>query len=333
MIIVLNGDLKETLHDELPMYDLNSKLKMLANNDIQNKDECYDILSKYGSKTYLRNTGLVGLLSFCYTHHLKVSLSPDDFWIILLSEISKEVNKNPELYRSLFTDNNKVEEIKLKYKEHEIPNYEIPSHIFSSVLSKKVNFNSDLLFPEFSTSTFLTKDLINSMFCYMCSPYYSYTVFMCGIKEVKLKGKKEDWNNLYKYAYKLLSLFSDISPHMKEYRKDVLSIYAKIINTFDSFDKEKDFWMDIFTSKNIGSGAQLEIDGWIKDLFITKHSVNKIENFQENISKVKYEVITIDYQESLQQIFGGFEVDIENDNFMSLKYSKYTFKLNKKVIP
>lgn len=332
MIIVLNEDLKETPCNEIQMYDLNNKLSAFANYDICENNERYEFLSKYGSKTYLKNTGLIGLISFCYTNHLKLSLSPDDFWILLLSEISKEVSRNPEKYRTLFTDNDQVEEINLKYKEHEIPDYEIPSHMFSSALSKKINFNSDLLFPEFSTTNFIIKDLMNSMFCYMSSSYYSYTMFMCGIKEIKLKGTKGDWNNLYKYSYKLLSLFSNISPQMKDYRNNVLSIYAKILNSFDSFDKEKDFWLNIFTSKNIGSGAELEIDGWIKDLFIIKHKLNKIENFQENISKVKYKVVTLDYIEYLQQIFGGFEVDIEDDNFMSLKYSKYTFKLKKKVI-
>lgn len=325
MNIILNENLVEKNIDKLYQYSLSSKLKSLANKNIKYEDNKYHLLEEHEGKTFLANFGLVGLLSFAYTNHLKVALTPNDFWIVVLSEISKKVNENPQTYRDLFTTSSNKEEILIPYGSNIIP-----TDIFSTILSSKVMFDSKVLFPDFSTNTDNTTQFLHSIFCDMSSSYYSYTMFCCGIKEIKLLGTKEDWSKLFKHTEVLLDLFSQYSPNLKTYKNDVLEIFSDILLTFEKNDKNYDFWLDIFTSKNIGSGGDLEVNGWIKNLFIEKHSINKIQNFENTYSSVNYKVISLPV-ENYKEISGGFETEMDDDNFYSLKYSKHILKLEDKA--
>lgn len=322
MNIILNKDLKRDFFPNLDSYFLENKLNIIANIGVNNKEQKYYPYLESIDKTYLKNIGLVGLISLCYSNHLKLMLRPNDFWILLISEIAKEVNANPEIYRDLFTSKEDKEEITITHGSHKIP-----VNIFSNILSTKIKFNSDLLFPNFSTNNEVMTSISQSMFCDMSSAYYNYTMFLCGIPEIKLLGQQKDWILLLESVEKILDVFSSKSNKIAKYKNNVLPIYQEIVKTFEKNDFNKNFWLDIFTSKNIGSGGDLEIDGWIKQLFIAEHSVNKIQNFQENISSVKYKVISQNGEELFQEISGGFDIELNDDDFISLKYSKYIFKL------
>ena len=297
MNIILNEKLNTDSLPNLSSYLLENKLNTIANKGIDTKQEKYEPYLDHINKTYLKNIGLVGLISLAYSNHLKVILRPNDFWILLLSEIAKEVNANPEIYRDLFTQKNDKEEIIITHGS-----YKIPVNIFSNILSTKVQFDTSLLFPIFSTNNEIMTSVSQSMFCDMSSAYYNYTMFLCGIPEINLLGQQKDWFLLLESAEKLLNIFSCKSNKMAKYKERVLNIYFEIIKTFETEDFNKNFWRDIFTSKNIGSGNDLEINGWVKKLFITEHSVNKIQNFQENISSVKYKVVSENGTEYFQEI-------------------------------
>lgn len=323
MNIILNKNLKEGALSSFKKRNLQQKITYIANKEVDKKVESFDLISGDINTSYLENIGLVGLISFAYSNHLKLSFTPNDFWILLVSELAKEVNLNPEIYKSLFTDKEEKEEILIQHDS-----IYIPTDIFSKILSSKVKFDSSILFPNFTTNKEITTSILHSMFCDMSSAYYSYGMFLCGIPEIKLLGQQEDWIMLKEYADKILSIFSNKSSKIKEYKKSVANIFSKISETFDNKDSNIEFWKDIFTSKNLGSGHDLEINGWIKDLFITKHAVNKIQNFEENVSSVEYFIVTFNGKEHYKEVSGGFDIEVSEDSFYSLKYSKHIFKLN-----
>jgi len=320
MQITLNDQLVANLKEHT--YDLSYILSSALSTHHAN-DRSNDHYLKFNAveevpKSLMRNTGLVGLLSAAYSSHLKVALAPHDIWIVLISEIAKEVNTNPDKYRALFTKSDKKEEISVPSGSMT----HIPMHTLSQALAKKVQFDSTLLFPEFSTNTEMSIEVIQAMFCDMASPYYSYSMFCCGIPKIKLLGEKKDWENLQTSWNKLIKIFETDTLHA--YGEKVNVILDKINATFTSPDGNADFWKDIFTQKNVGSGGELTIDGWITELFVTKHSFAKITNFTATHGIVSY--TQLQSKKEFCRIYGGFDMKKDNEDFYQIHYSSYVYE-------
>lgn len=269
-------------------------------------------------ETLMRNSGLVGMLSAAYKNHLNVALTPQDFWIVLISEIAKEVNTHSKDYQSLFTQSNEKELISISSGSMT----HIPITQLSEALSKKVLFDSSLLFPHFSTNTLASTEVIQAMFCDMASPYYDYGMFCCGIPAIKLLGTQEDWVTLQTAWNKLIGIFETSS--MKAYGDKVNSVLEKINATFIHPEMNINFWKDIFTQKNVGSGGDLTIDGWITELFITKHKFAKITHFTATHGIVHY--TQLQTEQEFYRIDGGFQMEQDPDGFYQLQYNNYVFE-------
>lgn len=269
----------------------------------------------------LANPGLVGLLSEAYKSHLKVAITPQDIWIVLISEIAKEVNTNPEQYRSMFTKSDKKEEISVPSGSLT----HIPTNLLSKALSEKVLFDSQLLFPQFSTDTAITTEVIQAMFCDMASPFYNYSMFCCGIPAVKLLGNQEDWQNLQTSWNKLITIFD--SQTMKDYGSKVNNILEQINTTFTDSNSNADFWLNIFTQKNVGSGGELTINGWITELFVEKHKTPMLTNFTSTHGIVNY--TQLETKREFYRIYGGFDMNKDSEEFYQLTYNSYVFEVTK----
>jgi hypothetical protein len=325
MQIILNEQLTSTHngHGYNLLNILSSSLTTHAMNKAEKNASYYPRFKAVDEvpKSMLINTGLVGLLSEAYKSHLKVAITPQDIWIVLISEIAKEVNTNPEGYRSLFTKSEQKEEISVPSGS----STHIPMYALSKALASKVLFDSNLLFPQFSTNTEITTEVLQAIFCDIASPYYNYSMFCCGIPAIKLLGTQEDWQNLQHSWNKLIAIFDTST--MKEYRTKVDNILGQINSTFTTPDGNAKFWMDIFTQKNVGSGGELTIDGWITELFVKKHSFAKITNFTSTHGIVTY--TKVETKCEFYRIYGGFDMTKDSDEFHQLAYSSYVFEFTK----
>ena len=315
MKIILNNELLligNNINSEKLSEYLISDLKTLAIRN-ENSGSKYQLLTK-NVNTNLYNTGFVGLASKCYSEHLQLAINPHDFWVIILSEISKEVVSSPEVYRNLFTSADKKQEISVMSSSL----FEMPINILSKALSENVLFDSTVLFPNFSTETNIITETFQAIFCDMASPYYSYSMYMCGIPSIQLLGIKSDWQKIVDNLTQIVDLFK--SPTLDKYLTKLKPILVECIDAFDN-EPKLDFWLNFFTQKNQGSGGELFIDGWIKDLFIKEHQLPKIVNFQNNVGIVKYK--QLDTNQDFAVIYGGFNSIINNDGFYQLDYQKY----------
>lgn len=275
----------------------------------------------------LVNAGFVGFVSHCYSNHLPMAIAPHDIWVVLLSEISKEVASNAEEYRKFFTVSDKKEQIEV------ISNslIEMPIETLSETLASKVLFDSSFIFQNFSTETPIITKTIQAIFCDMASPYYNYSMFLCGIPSIEILGTVEDWEKLLKGFETLVQTFN--TKNLNNYLNTTQPIIQKFIDASKgNFDTE--YWKDIFTQKNMGSGGDLFINGWINKLFITQHEINKIDNFTTTYGVVKY--TQSNTKQEFVAIYGGFHEKINDNGFHQLEYSdfilqkvKYTYRFTK----
>lgn len=268
----------------------------------------------------LRNHNFIGLLSKAYSEHLKIAISPYDIWIVLLSELSKEVATNPDTYRNLFTDSKEKKEITvLSASLVEMPVDSLVEH-----LHHLVKFDSSIMFPTFSFNDEKAVETINAIFCDMASPFYDYSMFCCGIPAIKLLGTREDWEKIQlHWDSKIKSLFVNVNPSIEKYFDRVAVIIGNIINSYEL--DFSDWWKDIYTQKNIGSGGELEVNGWIKLLFLKQHKYEvKLENFTNTYGIVQYK--QLDTDKNYVAVYGGFDYEKDEDGFVRLVYDKIIYE-------
>jgi hypothetical protein len=317
MKIILNENLKP-IQSRVDEYDRSYAFKSLVNKHYPLTKEFKYNLILGNNKTNLQNGGFLGLLSYCYSSHHSISISPEDFWILMLSEITKEVASNVEDYRQFFTQSKEKETISV-FSDSLI---ELPVDSVSKILASKVLFDSSVLFQNFSTETPIVKETIQALFCDMAAPYYSYSMFCCGIPSISVKGKKEDWIKVKNGIESLIKQFNTVN--LNKYLDKISPILNNFIMIFDDV-VDFDFWKDIFTQKNVGSGGQLQINGWIQNMFVKDFSEGAMLNFfTDNCGVVQYEQLQT--KKEFVALYGGLNYLIDEDGFHKLKYEKYVFE-------
>ena len=254
-------------------------------------------------------------LSICWNNHLGIAINPDVIWYVLLCELAAIIKEAPDLYRDLFTESDDKQVICVYTDDAEV----LPIESIINVLKNKIPTDSDLFLPKFSTST---KNSTNAFYCAfadMCSPYYEYCMFMCGIPKIRILGNKNDWEKLQNTWIDCIGLVVDKNKELSNYALVVTSILQTILDKFDS----PEFWKDIFELNRCGSGSQYEVSGWFKDLFREKPSIKFINNYPSNISIVDYKNLST--QESFSMRTGIFSSVLDN-NFLIPDFGCFIYK-------
>lgn len=309
-ILVLNSNLEVK---DVKNYSIDVK-HLLG----KSKNEYVDV----GHTHNLGITGLIGLLSKAYSNHLNVSISANDIWSLVISQLKECIKSNASSWRHLFTDSPDKEEITVPSGSLDV----LPTDLISSILSDKVKFDSTVLFPSFSTLKTNYDRHLHNLFLDMSSPYYSYSMFCCGIRSIKLDGNLSDWELLNDHCIKLFEIFDLSNSDIKDtafdaWKSNVLMIASNMIKSFKN-PTDVSWMSDIFTQRNIGSGPELSIDGWISDLYYFQPTIKKIENFSTDIAVVEYKNTTTQKEHAL--VSGGLSYAIVND-FIELQYKEFIF--------
>lgn len=313
MKLVLNDKLSKP--SNLPEYSLGQEIRYNMTKVLK-PEEKYQFLYQF-PKTKLRNAGFLGFLSHAYSNHVKVAISPYDIWILIISEVSKFIVDKPEPFRALFTNSDEKKEILVPTESE----YEMPMDLLTRALACNVKFDASILFPELSIESEDSVGMIQALFCEMASPYYSYSMFMCGLPEIKVLGTVDDWKNISTNFDKLFELLGECY-NFKNYTLRVKIILDNIVNSFEASELDRiSFWKDIFTQKNVGSGGQLEVNGWITHFLIVQQKPLKLENFTNNIGYVRYK--NVSSGNSYMSVHGGFDYDLDEEDFAVLRYTKH----------
>lgn len=291
--------------------------------------------SELNSATETLLPGFLGLVSECYSRHEKLVVQPHDLWFIVLTELAREVNGNPEKYRSLFTNSDEKQDISIPTGAVEL----IDVNTLVSHLAGLINVPIQAFLPTLSTATPDVIAAFSASFCDMVQSYYSYSTFCCGIPEIEVTGTPEDWAMLATCALALENIFKELEgPQVEkyglakgpiQYMANVRQLFITILADVATGEPDVKFWKGIFTSRNVGSGGELEISGWIKDLYLAERPGPKINNFEVSLGVVPYK--NLDTGRHFTAIYGAFGVLRTEDGFLTSSYDNVIFEMEPPV--
>jgi hypothetical protein len=233
------------------------------------------------------HNNLIGYLDCCWAAHYGIAITPDMIWFHAMNEIAGHIKGNAEQYRSLFTtakaEDGKTEIVMQWDGSPSLLNL----GLLVSALREFVPSDITPFIPSFTTTTADSRMAVDSAFCEAMTPYYSYSVQMCGIPSVILHGAEADWELLASSAEGVAKVVAGASKYLTN-----IAVIAREIAKQARDGLDRDFWMDLYRLKRCGSGSQVEVDGWVKRLYLSKTpSPAFVCNFPTHITKVPFKTL------------------------------------------
>lgn len=327
MRITLDPSLKQT---NPRSHDLASWMDRLAASVIpyEKRRQVVFLHADLPEATEHLHRGYVGLLAEAYSRHEKVRVAPHDLWFLVLTQLAKAVNKDPGRYRPLFTTS--AEKVEISVPTDDVTTIDPTSLI--EQLAACVPTDVTAFLPALSTADATVVVAMHAAFCDVVQSYYDYTTFLCGIPELEVTGTIADWSTLMLSATALSSAFLNVgATKVVAYLAKVHGIFATIANEVlhetlraqgQDVPPNLDFWRGIFTARNLGSGGELEVKGWIRDLFLEQPQLAKLENFTTTYAVLPYR--NLETGRRFQATYGAFSQLRSPDGVLYAGYGHLT---------
>jgi len=255
-------------------------------------------------------------LERCYAWHAGAVVAPHHLWYMVLSELAGHIKANAEHYRSLFTNapegSDKTEIVIVSGSLTEID-----PQVLVAYLRHMVPVGTDVFLPTFSTATMDYDVAACAAFCDAMSPFYSYSMLLCGFPRIRLEGTRDDWQ-------RFLDHLGQIKGHMDKaaaYLGHVEEQIGKVLATYDG-EPDIEFWKGMFFTERCGSGSDTFVRGWITDFFMEQPSMPKATNFSSHIAKFEYK--QLDTEMKYEAFHGLFSSRLDADGFLVPGYSHVT---------
>lgn len=317
--LVLDNTLVENTNpsffsNEALIHSLKLKLPKLENHG-------FNLLTQLPENMVAINHGFLGLVSDCYSNHRKLEIAPHDIWYLVMTQIAAAIKKNVEACRPLFTK--EADSVTITVVTDDVTTISLESVI--EQLKNLVPVDINLFVPEFSTLTQSSRMACYAAICDGLQVYYNYMTMMCGIPEIRLTGTLEDWQLMQTNFGKISKLFNSVNlVDFSQYLSRVEVLVGNMIQS--SFIKpDVDFWYNIFSRKNVGSGAEFVISGWITEFFFEKCKVAKLENFASTISIVPY--TNAETKRRFLGVNGAIMQKRTEDGFVHCDYGQLIFEV------
>lgn len=265
------------------------------------------------------------VVSKAYSRHHNLEVAPHDIWYLVLTQIAELVKLSPETYRDLFTKSN--DKILLAVQQNHATDLDLPA-----IMEQMVQFlptNMAIFLPELSTHTEGSKLACMAAFADGMQKYYEYGMFCCGIPKISLTGTLEDWEQLAYSAEQISNHFGHIKALTGvTYIERVRSVIREIIASYLTPHMNTAFWTDIFTQRNVGSGGDLIVNGWMLDLYLDNKCEKMMRSCHSTVSVVPYSNLSTGQQYVMMH--GAFKGVIRPDNVLQAQYGHITFEIVKK---
>lgn len=267
--------------------------------------------------------GYMELLSKAYSQHYAIEVAPHDVWYIVLTQLAELIKANPDAYKVMFTKSDE-KQLLLVQKDHAT---DINIEFLIAELKKNVPTDSTIFLPELSTHTPESRIAHMAAFTDGMQAYYSYGMMCCGLPAIHLTGADEDWNQLIHSVREIIALFTGINAPKKAitYLARVESVLLRIWGTFPCGGDNIDFWKNIYTQQNVGSGGDLIVNGWFGELWLDHKPGQMIKSYHSTVSSIPYK----DYDTDTDYVMmvGAFKGLILPDNTLQAQYGKITFQV------
>lgn len=318
MIVTLNSELKPVdLSASARAWNLQRLTRTLA---FKAKDKGYTrALRGLPENDAVYHEGFMGLLSHCYSNHLPIAIRPHDFWFIANMELAAIIAKNVEQFRHIFTDSPEKKQVVIEVKSYDSIDYVALADALESRIPNKDVL--DLLIPHVSTMSGIEFGALCATFADMVQHYYDYMTMCCGLPMIKVLGKPEDYRLLADNAIKLRDIFR-FNDETATYYERISGLFNRMSDSFGDPHPEN-FWRDIYTHKNVGSGGELSITGWIRDFYSKRPDT--LKNYSTSIASVPYK--NIETQREFIGLVGAFSSYVDHPHgFYRARYSSVTYE-------
>lgn len=285
--IKVSADFFEVVDNKTFFNDFNKDI-VACSPGIQNMMTYSEICKDDDGKSYNQelswyigkeNHPFVSALYFAFANHKKITITPDMIWLLVCQGASTHINLNSKKYRHYFTKNMlkqkigvRVDSLTLEFND---PNWLTAISLITDSLSKFLKpelFN--IYNPTFITTKPEHKAAFQLTLMNAVKEYYEYNVLTaCGIPEIIISGKREDWV----WIYESISHFDSLD--LEWWTKELKPVLKQFVNAFNG-NIDKEFWCSILKDRN-SSGAPLKINGWVKNLF--PYVLNEDKKFVRNI--------------------------------------------------
>jgi len=241
----------------------------------------------------------------CYNTHHGMVVAPHLLWYIVLCEISGHIKANADHYRSLFTN---APEGKTEITVYgDVLSVEMEQ--FITQLREHVPVSPDLFLPEFSTATPQYNAAASCAFMDAVSPYYSYSMMLCGIPKIRLEGTREDWVSFKAFLDSLQGRLDLAKTPLERIGGHIQSI----LDTYDN-DPDLEFWGNIFQNERCGSGGQVKFTGWLTEFIFEPSNFLQLCNFPSCVSTVT--IKQLETQVDYMFCHGLFTSQLDGDNWL-----------------
>ena len=146
--------------------------------------------------------GFLAAVDLAYRKHYPLILSPDIIWLATMQGFAKHVNKNAEKLRDMFVSHQGKKLIKVRRDDFAKGDASNPwPEVFDEFVNQIRKYvgesNMDLIMPSFSTTGDLEKAVASVTLMDAMQSYFEYECCsLCGIPNVTLTGKLEDWEDV-----------------------------------------------------------------------------------------------------------------------------------------
>lgn len=254
-----------------------------------------------------------------FDQHRPLVLSPDMFWLLIMQGLARHINANSEQLRSRFVTHKGKEKI-VVWRDHFIKGS--PENTWTDVFDEfsdqirgYIGDDNHRRFIHSYTSTgAVEKAAFEVTLMAAMQNYFHYIVLtMCGIPEVTLEGRPEDWKALVENTkalreYGLDTWLDRLLPHLE----------AVADNAAGADNPE--IWKNFFKEKG-GSGGPY-ISGWITNLLpytqVTKtarRDTGREPNYQNLSDEERAELFSEDKIGKSGSIYHHVHTDVPNPLF------------------
>ena len=226
------------------------------------KSEAPDSLVIFGYHSFFKG------MYQAYADHRPFVISPDIIWLLISQGFARHVSANSELLRKYFVDFDGKLSLIVRNDSLQLDS---PASSWEKIFpefTKQISEHTgtdliNVLTSDYSTTTPVEKIASEITIMEAMEPYFEFIVIriVCGIPEITLKGKTEDWQKIYDKTKKLGKY------DLKWWTDELEPILNEFIKTSKG-EIDKKFWMNMFKYHSQEKyGAPKIIDGWIVKFF------------------------------------------------------------------
>ncbi|KAK2463063.1 hypothetical protein APHAL10511_004718 [Amanita phalloides] len=211
-----------------------------------------------------QSNGFVHTVMEAYNRHRALIIRPDDVWLAILVQFNFFVNKNVELLRKHFVNHEGKKELIVQAVGNR---YTVDFAAMSQEMTRLMETQivdpglRDWIIPTFSTTTTTDTTIYAMVMMASLKQYFSYSFqLLCGIPQVTLEGKKEDWEAMLSRLEKLKE-YGEATTAWYHLLRPVVSRFVAAYDAPHSKDN-LDFWNRVAHVESKGSGPRY-LRGWI----------------------------------------------------------------------